>query len=174
MEDELFEDDTRLSTALNDCEDVARGAEVSDELELDEDSSEAGDGSDEEEPPRAGASSSAAALVVARAKPAAKQKVKQNELQCKGCFISMKKEEMYPSTNLCKPCKKAYDGLSKLSRKQGREEWWARTRSQPKDLKKVLAKFKNVCPDLNVGRGKKRAATVSIARYTEWIEAAPR
>eukprot|EP00971_Amphidinium_carterae_P246548 4896895-Amphidinium_carterae.1 len=56
--------------------------------------------------------------------------MKPNELQCKGCLRSIKKEDLYPSTNFCRPCKKSCDGLSKSKSKKSGGVW----RSEEKQL----------------------------------------
>ena len=89
-------------------------------------------------------------------------------LQCRGCWKKYSQEHMYPMTSFCRGCKKAYDALAKMAQKQQQLAWWQVTRNSPKDLKRVLARFKQVCPDLNCGRGKKRGH-FCVAAYLEEV-----
>ena len=40
-----------------------------------------------------------------------------------------------------------------------------------KSLKKAIAKFKKICPDMGVGRGKGRASAFSISKFQEYTDA---
>ena len=107
----------------------------------------------------------------AKAQAAAKKKEAAASLQCKGCFRLFRSDEMYPQTNFCRACKKAYDAIAKLASRQGQEAWWKTTREAPKSLKKILARYKRVCPDMNVGRGRKRTVGFSLVKYMEEVSA---
>eukprot|EP00971_Amphidinium_carterae_P351172 6491955-Amphidinium_carterae.1 len=175
MGDLDLEDESRLTTVAADGLD-----------DIDDDD---GSGSDDDEESSCGAepadkgvaSTSKAAAPAHRGaakkaagKAHAKAKQAVGSLSCSGCFRQIAREDAYPSTNFCRPCKKAYDSLAKLSVRQQQQAWWETTRAAPKLLKKALQTFKKRCPDLNVGRGRKRSANFSIAKFEEEVSATKR
>ena len=50
-------------------------------------------------------------------------------------------------------CKRAYDGLARLSEKQKEQEWWSETKSKPKQLRMAILDYMKNNPS-GVGRGK--------------------
>eukprot|EP00971_Amphidinium_carterae_P349540 6491068-Amphidinium_carterae.1 len=100
-----------------------------------------------------------------------KKEQTKGSIPCRGCPKMFLQHDMYPGGNMCRPCKKAYDCLHRLARRDGGkvQTWWLATRDSEKDLRRVIRKFKSSCPDLGIGRGKSRVKSFSVAEYIESV-----
>eukprot|EP00971_Amphidinium_carterae_P349687 6491155-Amphidinium_carterae.1 len=101
-----------------------------------------------------------------------KKPATKGSIPCRGCPKMFLQHEMYPGGNMCRPCKKAYDCLHRLARRDGGkvQTWWESTRDNAKELKRCIRKFKTSCPDLGIGRGKSRVKSFSLIEYIEAVK----
>lgn len=84
---------------------------------------------------------------------------------CAGCGKRKGLDERVPGFQYDRACKRAYDSLFKLAKKQGQIEWWNATKSDCRLLKRAIREYNAQCPG-GVGRGRVRG-TWSIAVYQE-------
>lgn len=91
------------------------------------------------------------------------------DFTCKGCLKRRPAETQVPGLQWERSCKRAYDSIARLVKKQGKEEWWSETKAVPKKLSAAIADYLRHCPDVNVGRGKSRGVW-SIATYMETVK----
>jgi len=84
---------------------------------------------------------------------------------CNGCQRGVTAADKIPNWNYHRECKRAYDALVRLSKKQNESEWWEETKGNPKKLKAAIKDYiTNV--GTGMGRGKNRNQSVwKIAHY---------
>ena len=164
------EADGRARTKVGGCgADGKQSEEASEQEGASSDSAEESDDESEATPRSKAANRSSGKSTAGNA--GGKRQGRPGQLYCSGCQKQFDQDAMYPSTAMCRPCKKAYDAIYKLARKQKKLKWWRRVRSCPQKKKQVFAKFKKVCSDLFVGRGKNRSTQFSIAHYISYNKA---
>ena len=86
---------------------------------------------------------------------------------CQICWKQTEMTENVPGFNWDRSCKRGYDALARLAKKQGELEWWAEVKGVPKKLKQLVQDFNKMLPSL--GLGKARAKGFKMAEYKEYL-----